>query len=596
MESETPTEQTNTHMKAGHPFWRRLRQRYTVSFVQKTEDILGSLSPFEKVVWWVLVAALVVSTAGILSNVNYATTKEVPARGGSIHEGVIGAPRFINPLLALSNTDRDLSMLIYAGLMRPGPDGNLVPELAERYSVSEDGTEYNFVLRDDARFHDGTPITSDDIVFTIQSAQNSTLKSPRRSDWDGVTVEKVNDREVLFKLGKPYAPFLENATLGILPRHLWVNVPLEEFAFSNLNIRPVGAGPYRINNVVFDRSGVPTYYELRPFRQYTLGRPFIDQILVHFFANVEQQLSNYSSGMVNSISSISSEALTAYKPGQSELLRVSFPRIFAVFFNQNKNHVFTEKAVRRALDTALDKQRIVDEALGGYGTVVDSPIPPGIIAKRGEGAPLNETADTGRMEQVREILEGAGWEFLAEENTWEKDGQVLSFSIATANTPELKSAAQAAVDMWSAVGIPVKINIFETGDLNQNVIRPRAYEALLFGEVVGRSLDLFAFWHSSQKDDPGLNIALYTNATADKLLAEARTISDREERDELYLEFVDEVRDDMPAVFLYSPDFLYIVPKSLKGVQVDLVTTPSERFANVHEWHIYTQRVWYFFD
>ena len=250
--------------------------------------------------------------------------------------------------------------------------------------------------------------------------------------------------------------------------------------------------------------------------------------------------------------------------------------------------------MRQALDLLIDKEQLVQEVLGGYGSVINSPIPPAGVhfGKNSESA----FDAKSREASAREILEKGGWEFDEELNRWKNDEMILSFTLATANAPELKRAAQIVATRWTEVGIPVKVNVFAIGDLNQNVIRPREYEALLFGEVIGRGSDLFAFWHSSQKDDPGLNIALYANVTADKILSEARTVSDPEERLALYQKFEEEVKDDAPAVFLYAPDFLYITPTDLLGNDILFVTTPSERFGNVHEWHKYTQRVWHFFE
>ncbi len=566
---------------------------YQLHKIGVLDRIVKTLSPSERVLFGILVAALCISTFFVFVRVNQEATTEVPVRGGVVREGVVGAPRFINPLLALSDTDRDLTALIYAGLTRPGPSGALIPDIAERYTISEDGTEYHFVLRDTARFHDGVPVTADDVVFTVERAQDPLVKSPRRADWDGVRVEKVTDREVKFILQRPYAPFLENTTMGILPRHIWLDVSTQEFAFSNFNVQPVGSGPFELKDITYNASGIPTQYELHAFKNYTLGRPFINRFLVNFYANEEDLLRAYASGTVTSLSAISSAAVNNRLTEDSELLRIALPRIFAVFFNQNRNHIFADKNVRLALDKILDKDRIVGEVLNGYGTVINSPIPPEAV----EGHVMHvssETIEERRAEAFR-LLENAGWEYDTESNQWSKDGQMLAFSVATANTPELKRAAQLAATMWTEAGISAKVNVFETGDLNQNIIRPRDYEALLFGEVVGRGLDFFAFWHSSQKDDPGLNIAIYTNSTVDTLLARARTVSDKAQRDELYLAFEDEIITDAPANFLYAPDFLYIIPQQLRGVDIDLITTPSERFAGVHLWHTQTERIWHFF-
>lgn len=573
----------------------RLSQRYQIPKADLLQRIIDTLSPLERVVFWILAAALTFSTLAVFAEVNRETTTEVPVRGGVVREGVIGAPRFINPLLALSDTDRDLTTLIYAGLTRPAPDGTLIPDVAERYTISEDGTEYRFTLRDNARFHDGVPITADDVVFTVEMAQNNAIKSPRRADWEGVQVEKINDREVLFTLQQPYASFLENTTMGILPRHIWRNVSPQEFPFSNFNVQPIGSGPFKLKNIEYNSSGIPKSYDLRSFSEYTLGRPFINKFIVSFYANEDDLLRAYTNGEISSLSAVSFSALNNNLSVSSELLRVPFPRIFAIFFNQNKSRVFADKNVRLALDTLLDKERIVQEVLSGYGTIIDSPIPPGTVNGQSVRVP-DIRSDDERRKAAQEILESAGWQLDTELGLWTNGEQLLTFSIATANTPELKRAAQIAATIWTEAGIPVKVSVFETGELNQNVIRPRDYEALLFGEVVGRGLDLFAFWHSSQKNDPGLNIASYTNSTVDDILAEARTVSDRDERDTLYRTFEEEIQEDAPAIFLYAPDFLYVVPTYLRGVDLGLVATQSERFSGVHRWYTQTERVWHFFQ
>ena len=149
--------------------------------------------------------------------------------------------------------------------------------------------------------------------------------------------------------------------------------------------------------------------------------------------------------------------------------------------------------------------------------------------------------------------------------------------------------------MWEDLGARVEIKAFDTINLNQNVIRAREYEALLFGEIIGRDLDLFAFWHSSQRNDPGLNIALYANIDADSLLEDARIINNKDVREKKYIAFTEEIKKDIPAVFIYSPDFLYILPKKIKGFEAQKIIIPSERFLNIHNWFIETEKVWKIF-
>ncbi|MCK4386733.1 MAG: hypothetical protein KAV41_01450, partial [Candidatus Pacebacteria bacterium] len=167
-------------------------------------------------------------------------------------------------------------------------------------------------------------------------------------------------------------------------------------------------------------------------------------------------------------------------------------------------------------------------------------------------------------------------------------------SLSTAATPELKAVANLLKQQWEKLGVETRLKIFEMGDLNKNVIRPRKYDSLLFGEVVGRDLDLFAFWHSSQRNDPGLNIALYANITTDDLLEQIRITSDEKSKKEKLELFQKEIARDIPAIFLYSPDFIYISPKKIKNILIDKITIPSERFLDINNWYIKTDKVWKF--
>jgi peptide/nickel transport system substrate-binding protein len=176
--------------------------------------------------------------------------------------------------------------------------------------------------------------------------------------------------------------------------------------------------------------------------------------------------------------------------------------------------------------------------------------------------------------------------------TWTKGKQTLAITLATADQPQLVATAQAVVQAWRAAGVQASVQVYPLSDFNTNVIRPRQYDAILFGEVVGRSLDLFAFWHSSQRNDPGLNLALYANSKADSLLSQARATTDTVERDKLYTQFAAVIAKDDPAIFLYAPQFVYVVPSSLQGVELGALTTPADRFLNVYQWYTETERVW----
>ena len=138
----------------------------------------------------------------------------------------------------------------------------------------------------------------------------------------------------------------------------------------------------------------------------------------------------------------------------------------------------------------------------------------------------------------------------------------------------------------------MEIKTFEISQLQQDYIKPRAYDILLFGEVLGSIPDPFSFWHSSQKRDPGLNLSDYENKDADKLLEEARQSLDPETRRQKYEKFQDILIGDAPAVFLYNPNYLYPITKDIKGINIKFITDPSKRFSDIENWYIKTKRAW----
>ncbi len=545
--------------------------------------------------FWLFTCVFVISGLTLLFDVNRSFMVEVPDHGGELIEGIIGSPRFVNPLLSMGDADKDLVSLIYSGLMRVDSKGNLVPDLAESYSISPDGLTYDFIIHKEAQFHDGKPVTADDVVFTVEKAQDASLKSPKRGSWDGIVIQKVSDREVKIVLKQPYGPFLENTTIGILPKHIWKDATSDQFSFSEYNINAIGSGPYRVSNISRSSTGIPTAYTLKSFSGFISGEPYIKTLTVKFYPDEAALLNAYKKGDIESADSFSASTVHDLSSTTIQLEQAALPRTFAVFFNQNQSPVLANKEVRQALSASIDKESILSNVLFGYGSVIDGPLP----EVSATSSPVVSEAD--RIANASAILINAGWtRSSTTTGIWikkdKKGTQTLSFSVATGNAPELKAAAQIIVNNWKVLGADVTLEVYETGDLNQNIIRPRRYDALFFGEVIGRDLDFYPFWHSSQRTDPGLNIALYVNTKVDKLLEDARATSDTSVRDDKYRQFADILKDDVPVAFTYSPDFLYIIPSKVKGVMLGKLTTPSERFANIRDWYIETNHIWNIFN
>lgn len=523
----------------------------------------------------------------LVASLNNLFSLTVAAPGGELSEGIVGSPRFINPLLAVSDADRDLTALIYSGLMRLDEQGQPQPDLAERVEISEDHLTYTFHIRPNLTWHDGTPLTAEDVAFTIASAQDPALKSPKRANWEGVRVEQPDASTIIFRLKQVYPSFLEAATIGILPKHIWGRLESDVFALNQFNTDSIGSGPYQINSVKKNSLGIAEYYDLKPFSDFALGEPMISHLRLYFYPNETELLDGYHRGEIISAAAISAESASTLEDEGISLRRTTLPRVFGVFFNQNRATVLANKEVRQALDMVVDREMIISAALKGYASPATGPLPP---------STATSTAGTVNLTGAKTLLESKGWTLNAESGFWEKKGKTattpLAFTLTTSDTPELKRAAEMVRDAWVNFGANVELKIFEIGDLNQNVIRPRQYDALFFGLVLGRNPDLYAFWHSSQRLDPGLNIALYTNSTADKLLESMRRESDPAVLSDWYNKFEDEISADEPAVFVYAPEFIYLLPATVQNVNLPPINTASDRFASVHRWFIETDRVW----
>lgn len=572
-------------------FIRHLLHQVHLPFIANAEATLRSLRGTGRSLFLFFTGLLVFSTVGLLYSLQEKLVVAAPARGGSLNEGIVGSPRFINPVLAISDADRDVVTLVYSGLMRATPNGTYEPDLAQSYTISEDGKTYVFTLREGLTFHDGVVLTAQDVVFTVERAQDAAVKSPLRANWDGVVAEALDDRTVRFTLRSAYSPFIENATLGILPKHLWENVSAEEFPFSELNTTPVGSGPHKVRSIARSQGGIPSSYTLQPFNNYALGEPYLS-LTLRFYQSESALLDAYQNGNIDAASGLS--ALSVSQLPQEEVLRSPLNRVFGVFFNQNQSEVLRDKDVRSALDSAIDRTDLVSEVLGGFGTPLAGPVPPSLLRNT-----TVEASSTDTVTAAHEKLLARGWvandagvlQKTTGKGTSAKTA-VLTFSISTANVPELRAAAEYLRVAWGRMGARVEVKIFEQGDLSQNVIRARKYDALLFGEVVGRELDLFAFWHSSQRNDPGLNIAAYANATVDDALEGLRTTSDAAKREQYIHTLEQELKKDIPAVFLYAPDFVYSIPKDIQGLDLGLVEAPSDRFLSVTQWHREVDYVW----
>ena len=545
----------------------------------------------------------------------------VPLAGGDYTEALIGSPKYINPLYAsVSDVDNDLTLLVYSSLFKRGETGELVKDLVQSYDLSPDNKVYTFAIRTDAKWLDGSPLTVDDIIFTLTSIKDKQYKSPLFLSFDGVDIDKIDEHSFKMTLPKPYAPFLDLLTFGILPGNLWSQIPPDSASLAELNIKPVGSGQYQFDNLVKDKSGNIKEYDLKANKNYYGAAPYIN-LKFKFFPDWQTAIDALNSGAVNAVSYLPPELKESIlTPKNYNFYKLYLPQLTALFINSGNNAALADKAVRQALAYALDRQAIVNNILNGNAYVVNGPILPNSFAYNPNIKKYDYNLDTAdklldsvdwKWSEIKEadvakaqsdlngkdqaLKEPAAAIIAMGVGRWRrKNGNYLHIKLTTVERSENQSVAQEIKKYWENVGARVDLEIIPANNIQSDVIKTRNFEVLFYGQVVGADPDLYPFWHSSQTKGNGLNIVNFNNKDADRLLEDARTSSDMKVRQEKYQQFQTILAEEVPAIFLYSPTYTYVQNKSVKGFAVKNIYLPRDRFADVAGWYIKTGRkiVW----
>lgn len=626
-----------------------------------------------------------------LATIFYINSTEIaPAYKGSYVEGVLGQPRFINPIYGETNdVDRTLIGLIYSGLMTYDKNGKIVNDLVKDYQISEDGTTYTFELKDNLYWQDSVPLTVDDVIYTIKTIQNSEYKSPLRANWLDVGIQKISDNSFSFSLNSSYNSFLESCTIKIIPQHIWKNVLPENFTLSSYNLQPVGSGLYTMSSIEQTNSGFIKSLTLSASHKYYDKQPYISNITFQFFENKNELIKAANQKTIDGFSiapldetesSIEKQIKQGWMQNEKfSIYSFSMPRYFAVFFNTQKSKILADSNITKALNYSINKQAIVEiisQSDKEKISVVNSPILPDYFgyAQPSTAYEFNtETAnnlldksgykDQGNGERAKpndkkpsfqfksylkigsagnEVTELQGclakldaiFNNLLQNETIGKYGKgtgeainefqkkylpddkptaevgpgtrkklnelcltpqdnltPLQFTLTTINQPQLVQVANLLKEYWKNVGVIINVKTVTLSELKE-IIKNRSYDALLYGEALSSYPDLYPFWHSTQINDPGLNLSTYQNKNVDQLLKNARETLDGETKQQKYEELQEIIISDAPALFLYNPNYIYWVSNKIKGIDTTKIVDPAKRFSNIENWYINTKRIW----
>ncbi len=540
---------------------------------------LKTLSLKEK--WVLIIAAAVffISSSLLSFEILKRKTDIVPVAGGEYTEGMVGQPKFINPVLgSVGESDTALIKLVFDDLL----------SMAESYKKSGDNKVFNIRLKENIFWHDGQPITSDDIIFTIDSIQNADSNSLNAPALKSVKAERVSEKEIKIILQSPYY-FFENILkeLRPMPKHIFGDIPASNFRLSEYNLEPIGSGPFKFASFDKKRDGFITTYTLTRNENYFNKKPYLDSFIFKFYKNQKELIESFNSGTIDGFWGLSGKNISALEIRRS-LIKAKMPRYYAVFLNPYSTEILKEKNIRTALDYATDKKLIIDAVFNGNAIKINNPVLSWIWQ-------IDENfSDEFSYEKAGALLESDGWilnnDGIREKKFKNRESATLEINLIAPDVEFLKETAEIIKENWKNIGVKVNVSFLSPEKINE-ALKTRNYEAVIFGNIFGNNPDLYSFWHSSEKFYPGLNLAMYENKIVDALIESVRRGIDADNIGRDVKKIKGLFLEDRPAVFLFSPEYFYAFNNNQKIILKDVMFMAEDRFDEVENWHIKTARV-----
>jgi len=496
-------------------------------------------------------------------------------------EGVLGGFKHLNPVYTEFNeADADVSSLIFSGLVRYNVQSGLFEEDLATHTLSDDHLTYTFTLKNDALWQDGVEVTAEDVYFTYHDViQAPEFNNPiLKANFDGVKIEMKDSRTIAFTLNSPNNFFFSSLTVGILPKHILKDVPPAELDTDPFNQNPIGSGPYKVTEPYVVHADGSAEVMLEASESYYGEAPKIPKIRFVSYQTLDELIENRSRW--HAAARIPQSRLEEIPLDQLVANGYELPQYTALFINTDSPKLLKNK-VRLGLSKAIDKDAIL-EAIG-YKARVDTPL-----------LELNQKdwIYQSNEDEANGALFDAGWPLApgAKYRTNEA-GETLSLTLLRRdftedNMDQEKIASTTATLIQSQlakVGVEVIIESVAKEALDER-IQKRDYDLLLYGQSLGYNLDIFSYWHSSQATAQGLNLSNYQNPKADYEMEALRQSFSPEDREAHLKELAEIISSDVPAIFLYRPNYYYLVDTRVNGVDLEHLLLNKDRLSNLVQW------------
>lgn len=513
-------------------------------------------------------------------NFVYVSTKSRPEQNQLVI-GSIGDASFLNPVLSQDSASSDVNSFIFNGLLKYNEELRLTGDLAESWTVAPGPKpRITFHVRKGIQWHDGQPLTADDVRFTYETIMDEKTNTVRKSDYE--LVEKVDVLDaytVRITYKEPFSPALETWTMGIIPEHLLKG---EDINTAPFNRNPVGTGPFVFDSWVSDEKIVLTANQ-----DYFEGKPHLDRIVYRIIPETSLSEIEILTGGIDS---------TGVFPHQYERLKKNpglqvyrQPSLGYAYIGYNlENPLFKTKKVRQALTCAINREEIVRHVLYGLGHIATGPFPNHLwyADKTIQAFPYDP-------EKAKQLLDEAGWKDIDGDGILDKDGLPFSFRLITNSGNDIRRDVGVLVQRYlKEIGLDVDLQLYEWSVFLKNFINPRHFDACILGWSLSVDPDAYSIWHSSQIEG-GFNFVGYNNPTVDRLLVKGRRTFDIKKRTDIYHTIHRLIHEDQPYTFLYVPDSVPALNVKFKRLIVDaegnetivpIQMTKGGLMVNIHEW------------
>jgi len=497
-----------------------------------------------------------------------------PTTGDAIVYASIGDASRLLPLLASDSASSAITGLVYNGLLKYNERLEIVGELAQSWDVSPDGLVLTFTLHPNVRWHDGAPLTAEDVRFTYEQLIDPNVRTPYSSSYQMIdAVEVLDARTIRVHYTEPFVPALESWMMGVIPKHLLQQEDLNTTTFLR---SPIGSGPYR-----FTRWKTGELIELTVNEDYFEHRPFIDRYVYRVIPDQATLFLEVLTGAVDwtGLTPLQFRRQTDGAYLRTHYQKFQYPSFGFTYLGYNLDDArFSDIRVRRAFDLAIDKQAVIEGVLLGLGSSATGPFP-----KESWAYDPSITPTARDLQAARRLMADAGWEDRNGDGVLERDGQPFAFTLLTNQGNEVRrQVAELVQRQLKELGVEMKIRIIEWSTFVHEFIDKRRFEAVLLGWSLGIDPDLYDIFHSSKTKEGEYNFVSYVNPEVDRLLVEGRRTFDQGARQRIYQQIHRHLHEDQPYTFLFVPDATPILHRRFRNVE----PTPIGIAYNFIDWYV----------